>query len=117
MNGFTKFFTFIFKKGEKSKLANDAARIISSELKNDVLEYMVALSRNSSGDLVKDVVAHYADRIYKKNGKYCKDGEALHQYIVQTNNTIDEMRRCSGKFYVSVGDEYVDVDEYLQENA
>ena len=75
MNGFTKFFTFIFKQGEKTSL------------KEEVIWHMRA--NIGSFNLVEDTVAHYANRIYKKNGKYRRGGQELHQYIIGVNNIIN----------------------------
>jgi hypothetical protein len=75
MNGLKKFFTFIFKQGNKNSL------------NEEVIWYMRA--NIGSFDLVEDTVAHYSNRIYKKNGKYRRGGQALHQHIIEVNNTIN----------------------------
>ena len=75
MNGLKKFFTFIFKQGNKNSL------------KEEVYWYMRA--KLSSYDLFNETIAHYSDRIFKKNGKYRRGGQELYNYIIEVNNRIN----------------------------
>ena len=70
MNGFTKFFTFIFEQGKK----NDR---IKREIDNFTRKHLWRKHED-----MQKTLNQFHKYIYKKNGKYRKGGEELYEYIV-----------------------------------
>jgi hypothetical protein len=72
MNGFTKFFTFIFEQGTKN-----------NRIKKEIDLYVRKHSIWQNREELEQTVKQFHKYIYKKNGEYRKGGEELYNYIVQ----------------------------------
>lgn len=71
MNGFTKFFTFIFEQGKKN-----------NRIKKEIDDFVRGHSLWRKTEDMQKTLNQFHKYIYKKNGEYRKGGEELYEYIV-----------------------------------